>query len=545
MQAAPAMRTPIRGGRLVIAQKAEPKTLNPLLSRDIPSREVLGCLSADLISIDRQTQTAEPVLAESWRVSPDGLHYTIKLRPGLHFSDGQPFDADDVVFSFTVFLDDKVHAVQRDPLIINGKLITVVKLDARTVRVDLPALYAPAERIFDSVPMLPRHLLERPYSDGKLSQVWNLNTKPESMAGMGPFRVKEYKAGEHILLERNPYYWKPHQPYLDELEFLFVGDEDAQIARFVSGETDILNRVSARNVGLLRARGMTVQDLGPSLEYNVLVFNLTPQASPAAKEWFQQKAFRQAVSAAIDRDSIVQLVYGGLASPLSGHVSPGNRAWVNANLPAAKQSLDRAKQLLKNSGFTWNDQGELHDRTGRRVEFTIATAASSQERSAMAPLVQDDLKKLGMKVEIASLEFRSMVDRVLNTHQYDTAIMGLGGGDPDPEFESNVWRSDGGMHIWNPGETSPGSAWEAEIDKLMTEQAVERSYPKRRKLYDQVQQIIADEVPIICLASPHVLVAARPHVQNFRPVIFDHYTLWNVDELFIQQPKAKEQPTAR
>ena len=183
-------RAPSRGGKLVVGQEAEPKTLNPLFALDDPSKEVIGRLTADLISIDRQTQTAKPALAEWCHVSLDGLHYTIRLRSGLRFSDGHPFDADDVVFSLQVSLDEKVHAMQRDLLIIHGKPLSVVKMDAHTVRFDLPAVYGPGERLFDSVPMLPRHLLERAYQEGKLSEMWGLDTKPEEMAGMGPFRVK-------------------------------------------------------------------------------------------------------------------------------------------------------------------------------------------------------------------------------------------------------------------------------------------------------------------------------------------------------------------
>jgi len=463
----------------------------------------------------------------------------------LRFSDGQPFSADDVVFSFQVYLDEKVHAVQRDPLMIHGKALSVTKVDSRTVRIDLPGRYAPGERMFDSLPMLPRHLLETAYQEGKLNQVWSLSTKPEAMAGLGPFRVKEYRAGERLVLERNPFYWKAPEPYLDEIVFLFVGDEDAQIARFLTGEADLVNRVSARNVPLLRARGVTVEDLGPSLEYNVLLFNLTKDANPGPREWFQVKAFRQAVSAAIDRDGIVRLVYGGLASQLTSQVSPGNKVWMNPKLTPEKQSAERAKQLLRGSGFAWNDAGELHDGHGKIVEFTIATAASSQERSAMATMIQADLKAIGMRVQIVPLELRSMADRILNTHQYDTAVMGLGGADPDPMFETNVWKSDGGMHVWNPGEKAPATSWEAEIDRLMDEQASELKQEKRRELYNRVQEIVAEEMPLICLTSPHVLVAVQPRVRNLRPTIFDHYTLWNSDELFVADAKTKERSAGR
>src|SRR6266481_8260389 len=122
-----------RGGRLVVSLRAEPKTLNPLTAADAPSREVIGAMQADLVHINRATQLTEPALAQSWKVSPDGLEYTLILRKGLRFSDGQPFDADDVLFTFRVYLDENVHATQRDLLIIGGKPITVRKVDAWTI----------------------------------------------------------------------------------------------------------------------------------------------------------------------------------------------------------------------------------------------------------------------------------------------------------------------------------------------------------------------------------------------------------------------------
>src|SRR5262249_27562115 len=154
-----------------------------------------------------------------------------------------PFDADDVIFSFQVYLDEKVHSPQRDLLVVGGKPISAEKVDPYTVRFTLAQPYAAAERIFDSVAMLPKHLLETSYKSGSFSQAWGLTAPVNQIAGLGPFCVKQYIAGQKIVLERNPYYWKADQnknrlPYLDELVFLFVGNEDAQVLRFQSGETD-------------------------------------------------------------------------------------------------------------------------------------------------------------------------------------------------------------------------------------------------------------------------------------------------------------------
>src|SRR5580698_4178387 len=175
------------GGTLVAAQRSEPKTLNPVTAADAPSREVIGRLTADLIHINRASQETEPALAKSWSVSKNGRVFTLKLRRGLRFSDGQPFDADDVVFSFQIYLDDKIHSPQRDLLVVGGKPMEVQKVDQYTVRFTLAQPYAAAERIFDSLAILPRHFLDQPYKDGKFAQAWALTSSPTEIAGMGPF----------------------------------------------------------------------------------------------------------------------------------------------------------------------------------------------------------------------------------------------------------------------------------------------------------------------------------------------------------------------
>jgi peptide/nickel transport system substrate-binding protein len=537
------------GGQIVVALRSEPKTLNPVLATDISSRDVIRCLTADLIHINRSTLKTEPALAESWKVSRDGRVYTLKLRQGVLFSDGEPFNADDVVFSFRVYMDPKIHSPQRDQLVIDGKPINVEKLDDETVRFTLAEPYAAAERLFDSLAILPRHLLEKAYLSGKFSQVWQLTTSPAEFAGLGPFRLKEYVPGVRVVLEKNPYYWKEDRagtrlPYLDRIVFLFVDSEDAQVMRFQSGDTDVLSRFDAADFGVFSRAGATrgyhLFDVGPGLEYNFLFFNLNDLASKdlpqieAKQAWFRDVRFRQAVSAAIDREAIVRLVYGGRAAPLWGPVTPGDKLWIDNSIPHPPQSLERARELLKTAGFTWNAAGALIGPRGKPVEFSILTTSSNAQRSKMATLIQDDLSHLGMNVHIVPLEFRAVVDRLLDTHSYEAAIMGLANGDTDPNPEMNVWLSNGSTHLWHPDQAKPATAWEGEIDRLMEEQLVTMNYGKRKQLYDRVQQILSEQMPLICLASPDILVGAKNRVANFHPAILDPYALWNVDQLYVQ-----------
>ncbi len=537
------------GGRLVIAMRSEPKTLNPVLAQDVASRDVIRCLTADLIDINRVSQKTEPALAKSWTVSPDGKRYTLQLRRGLRFSDGQPLDADDVIFSFQVYLDEKIDSPQRDLLVVGGKPIVVQKVDQYTVRFEMSQPYAAAERLFDGFAILPRHLLEGVYRKGNFSEAWNVSMSPTEFAGLGPFRLKEYVPGQRIVLERNPYYWKQDKsgnrlPYLDQIVFLFVASEDAQVIRFQAGDADILTRFSAENFAVLEkqqaAKHYHLDDLGAGLEYNFFFFNLNAVDAKALPEiarkqaWFQDKRFRQAVSAAIDRDSIVRLVYNGRATPLWTQVTPGNHLWIDPSIPHPAISVAHARELLQSAGFSWKSDGALVDSHGSPVEFSILTSSSNAQRVKIATLIQDDLSKLGMNVQIASLEFHTMVDRLLTTHDYEAAVMGLVSGDADPTSEMNVWMSNGDTHLWHPNQAKPSTPWETEMDRLMQQQLVTLDYTKRKHLYDRVQEIVADELPIICLVSPNILVGASNRVGNFHAAILDPYTLWNIDQLYIQ-----------
>jgi peptide/nickel transport system substrate-binding protein len=537
------------GGNLSVGGRAEPKTFNPVIATDAVSREITGRLMADLIEINRSSQQTEPALAKSWKISPDGRTFTLQLRKGIRFSDGLPFDADDVVFSFALYLDENVDSPQRDLLIIDGKPLTVTKVDQYTVKFTLPRPYAAAERLFDGLAMLPRHLLEKPYRDGKFVQTWSLNAAPAEIAGLGPFRLKQYVPGQRVVLERNPYYWKvdgknERLPYLDEMTFLFVGSEDAQVMRFEAGETSVISRLSSENYNLLaRERDRNhaqLADMGPSLEYNFLVFNQNNLSGKhldgivAKQKWFRELKFRQAVSAAIDRDSIVRLVYGTRGAALWGNVGPGNKLWTNNALPRPQRSLDNARTLLKSAGFSWNQAGQLLDPSGAQVEFSIVTSSSNTQRMKMATLLQHDLSDLGMQIHVAPLEFRGLIDRVFQSFDYEAAIMGLGGGDADPNPEMNVWTSSGTSHLWHLHETEPATAWEREVDTLMQQQMVTLDYAKRKRLYDRVQELIAQQLPFIFLATPNILAAADPRVGNFHPAVLDPYTLWNADELYIR-----------
>jgi peptide/nickel transport system substrate-binding protein len=541
------------GGQVVVALRAEPRTLNPVTALDSPSREVIRRTIADLIHINRETQQTEPGLARSWKVSADGRRYTLALRRGIRFSDGDPFDADDVVFSFQVYLDEKVGSTNRDFLIVEGQPIAVRKIDPYTVEFTLAQPYAAAERLFDSIAMLPQHQLAAAYKEGRLAESWGLRTPAAAMAGLGPFRYREYVPGQRIVLERNPFYWKADRagnklPYLDRLVFLFVPSEDAQVVRFQSGDADIVTRMGAPNFELLSREQRTAKyelfDVGASLNYTFLFFNQTSVESRGLAEvarkqaWFRRLPFRQAVSLAVDRDALVRLVYRGRATALWGHLPPGNKLWVNRSLPRPRRSVEEARRLLRGAGFTWTADGTLVDEKAQPVEFTIATNTGNAERLQIATIIQDDLKQLGMRARVVTLELRALLDRVMTTYDYDAVVLALGGGDVDPNSELNLWLSSGSQHLWSMGQAQPATAWEREVDTLMRKQISVLDRAARKRLYDRVQALVLENLPIVSLVSPNILVGAKRGLGNFRPTILEHHALWNVEELFWRERRS-------
>ncbi len=535
------------GGRLVSSLRSEPKTFNPLLARDSASRTVIDLLMADLVHINRRTHLTEPSVARSWSVSEDGRRYTLELRRGLRFSDGHPLDADDVLFSFEVYLDAKVAAPQRNLLIIGGEPVRVRKEGPYRVVFELAQPYGAGERIFDLVAILPRHLLEKPYREGQWPRVWGPGTPAGEVVGLGPFRLKEYVPGERVLLEKNPYYWKTDSsggrlPYLDEILFLVVASEPAEVMRFRSGDTQLISGMSAQSYAAMEREGAQtsyrLHDAGPGLEYTFLFFNLNDgggrKVASRKQSWFRQAGFRRAISSAIDRRSIVDLVYGSRAAVLSSHVTPGNRLWYDSSASPGRYDLSEAREQLRSAGFTWSASGSLQDAEGP-VEFSLLTSAGNVARSMIATIVQDDLRKVGIEVRVVTVDFAALMDRVFETSDYEAALLTFGSSDVDPTAELATLLSSGEMHVWHLGQKRPATEWEAEIDRLMLQQMTSTDSAERKRLYNRVQEIVAEELPIIPLVSPHILVGAHRRLGNVQPAVLAPYALWNAEQLYFRQ----------
>src|SRR6185437_2433052 len=427
---------------LIVPLNSEPQTFNPAFATDSASQLLASLTMADLMHINPRTLAVEPALAQSVEHrSP--RQWIVHLRPNVRFSDGVPMSAEDVAFSFRVYTDAKLSPPQRDLLTSNGKTVECKVLDATSVELDLPAPMAVGDRLFDSLWILPRHLLLSAFQGGHLDQAWGLGTAAVSMAGLGPFRIESYQPGREVALTRNPQYWRRDAagtplPYLARLRLPIVADPNLRLTLFARGQVDGLDAISSGEFAHLEGNACCrLLDAGAGLNAETMVLNQAPAdaAAPAAipRAWFRMVAFRRAISLAIDRANLVTNVFGGHAAPLATLTSPSNKAWAESAF-ASMQDLSGARKQLQQAGVSWKG-GLLLAPGGRPVAFSLIVPASNAARSQIAVYLQEDLRKLGMTVQVVPLEFTSYVDRLQRRDDFEAALVGIQIPDADPNVE--------------------------------------------------------------------------------------------------------------
>ena len=543
------------GGRLTLVADGAPRTFNPLLASDGASDELVHLLFGSLVNLDLATQEPGPGLAVSWSVAPDQKTWTFKLRRGVRWSDGWPFTADDVVFTWNqVMYNPKFNQLTYDVFRIGGKNFTVSRVDELTVRVVTPEVFAPMLEFFGSVPILPIHAIGPALKERPFPWVYALDTPPGRVAGCGPFRVKESKAGQFVLLERNPEYWVVDKegrrlPYFDEV-LLVPGGRGAESLLFLNGKSDAAERVRHDDYDMFKQAATNARvrlvELGVGAEQDFLWFNLNtgsdilgkPFVSPAKLKWFRDKRFRQAVSCAIDRERLAREVYGGRAQPIHGIVSAESRKWNNPDIPRYAYEPARARALLAEIGIQdRRGDGTMKDANGNRIEIVFNSNVENPTRAKCAALMAEDLQKLGVKLVYQTLVFEALVDKVNKTFDYECVLMGLTGGGGDPASQMNVLKSSDELHQWFPRQKTPSTDWEARVDQLMDAQMRTLDFAQRKKSFDEVQAILAEELPMIYTVAPFAFAAIRSDVGNVRPSILTPYRrTWNAGELYFKKP---------
>jgi peptide/nickel transport system substrate-binding protein len=497
--------------------KYDPRTFDPALVDDQASEMVRFLTGGVLLRVNRVTQQVEPSLASSWTISPDGKLITFRLRDHLRFSDGSALTSTDVVSTLQRVLNPATQAPVAEEFL-DAKSVTVDAADALTVRVHLPQRVVGIGKVFDEIAIEPA---SRP-SQGHVTS--------------GSFFVADYKRGEFVSLARNPNYWRRDSkgtqlPYLSSIKLDILANRDQDELRFLRNQYQLIDSVPAENFSVLAQKApRAVHDLGPSLNTEQMWFNQSPAAPIPMfeKAWFTSRAFRNAVSLALRRSDLARIAYDGHATPANGFISPANKIWYNQSLPPVQENINAALTLLAKDGFR-KLNGALVDHDDHPVTFSLLTNAGNHAREKMASLIQQDLAAIGIKVNVVTLDFPALIDRLMHTQNYEAALLGLSNVEPDPSSMMNVWLSSSPNHQWNPSEKTPATPWEAEIDRLMNAQAVAATDAERKRSVDRVQQIISEEQPFIYLVYPNVLYAVSPSLSNVQLTVLQPGIVSNID----------------
>lgn len=521
-----------------------PKTFNPWASTDNTSSELSRLMFDSLFEDDPDTGDVTPHLAKSFEILDGGKRILVKLRDGIKWSDGKSITADDVVFTWNEIVFKGLEGGGFESLcLIDGRFPTVSKIDDKTIEFKTHIVFAPFLRQISYAPA-PKHIFEPIIKSAKSKdeakktflQFWGADTNPDNFVTSGPYKLKRYIQGERVEFSKNPNYFivnteNKQLPYLEKIVFSIVQDPTLELFKFLAKEIDTVS-IRGEDVSLVKKleekrKNFTTVNLGPSSGTEFLVFNLGYKGKE--KEWFDNVNFRQAVSHAVDRVGIVDNVLAGVGKPLFTSESLAS-IYLNKNLANGyPQNFQISKEYLKKGGFKWNENGELLDSKNQRVEFTILTNAENAIRQSIGVIIQDDLKKLGIKVNLRPIDFNTLIVKS-DSGDWQGIIIGLTGGFFEPNGGSNVWRLSGRLHLFDNSKHKPRD-WEVEIDKIFNDATKVVEFEKRKKLYDRFQEIAYEQLPFIYLTSPIRITAYQNTLGNVRPTIYGG-VIYNLESIY-------------
>lgn len=557
------------GGTMISTTPGDIATLNPFVAEDYSSAVMISHLQSKLVTVDPNDGSIIPSLAKSWDISEDGLVYTFYIRKGVCWSDGNPFTAHDVQFTWDTAFMPKIDPETGEPVIneetgrteykyttrmqfqqtINGKLVKVDALDDYTVRFTLPERYAPFLVFGGLEDILPKHQLEGPAKDGTLMDQWNLQTaknEPWKILSLGMFVLESYRPGERLVFRRNPNYWKVNNQkerlaYVDRMIVKIVPDYDAGNIAFLQGHIDF-EEIKSDNYTLTQDNqekfDYTVFDNGPSTSSNFIWFNLNPgkndngepYVEPHKFTWFSDKRFRKAIQHGINRPGIINGVYFGRANLLHSLESRKNKFWYNENIKTYDYDPAKSMELLREAGFQKRGD-KLYGPEGNPVKFSLMTNQSNGLRTEMATVFKENMAELGIHVDLQFLDFNNIIIRTSDSFDYDACMLGFRGGNPEPFSGKDIYMSGGRLHQWYPEQPEPATEWEARIDELMIELGRQSEPLVRQKLYHEVQAILAEELPMIFLVTENEYIGYKNRWQNIQPTSLGGVT-WNLESLW-------------
>jgi len=497
------------GGQLVYGSLQEPDTLNPLLSDLLATAEVGSLIFSGLLITNDKGEwmpdlaTEVPTL-QNGGMSRDGLTVIYKLRQGITWHDGSPFTADDVKFTWQIIMNSKINIVPRDGY---DKIKGIDTPDKYTVVVRFKEYYTGYLTLFSTI--LPKHALEAVGDINKAA----FNRSP---IGTGPFKFKEWRLAEAVVVEANSAYFRG-KPNLDTIVYKVIPDSNIMLSQLKAGEVDIVSNVAFAQLDQIKDIAGMQANITPNMIWEHLDFNLD-------NALFQDVRVRQAIALGIDKQALIANVLKSTASPAVGDQSPLSWGY-NAEVKQDVRDVNAARELLVQAGWKLGDDG-VFAKDGRKLAFSLAFPTGNKSREIVASVIGQQLKEVGIAVEIRPIDTKVFFDDVLKKRSFETAMYAwVAGIDPN---NLSLWHSKRIPSSKNgyEGQNYPG--WRnAEIDSLTEQGAYTIDIEGRRQIYFRIQDIIVQEHPVIPLYFRCNIEAVKSSVVNFRSNPTPAGNLWN------------------
>ncbi|MDO8281962.1 MAG: peptide-binding protein [Thermodesulfovibrionia bacterium] len=488
-----AIYEPAYGDTFVEGSIGEPSILIPMLAGDSASHSVAGMIFNGLVKYDIDL-SVKGDLAESWEVSPDGLVITFHLRKNVRWTDGVEFTADDVMFGYKTIIDEKTPTPYKEDFL---QVKKAEVLDKYIFRVTYEKPFAPALTSWGNLIILPKHLLE-----GKDITKVDFARSP---IGMGQYKFNRWTSGQDVRLTSNEDYFEG-RPYIDQYIYKIIPDPATMFLELQSQGVDMMGLTPIQytkqtETALFKKNFQKFRY--PVFSYTYMGFNLKFPL-------FSDVRVRKAIAYAVDKKELVDVVLLGLGKPATGPYVP--ETWpYNPDVTKYEYNKDKALSLLKDAGWSDSDSDGILDKDGKPFEFTILSNMGNQQRMNAATIIQQKLKKIGIRVEIRAVEWSTFINEFIDKRRFQAVILGWSIGiDPD---QYDIWHSS------KTGEKEFNfvSYSNPEVDALLEKGRRTFDIEERKKSYFRIQDILADEVPYLFLYVPEATPIVHSRFKGIKP----------------------------
>lgn len=527
------------GGVYRYSGLSDPRTFNPIVSAEI--QDFLGIiddLGAVLLKRGPDSDAWLPYGASSYEVSQGGTVVDMVLRDGIKWSDGSDVTVQDYYIRYLIETDPEAGSNSYDSWFLNDVQIRLEITGENTLRFTFPGPDRQAFPVAALLP-LPDKIFGEAYRSGgaaAATALWGTESDPAAVLTTGPFRATVFAPGERIVFERNPYFgeWNVDEqgnalPYLDGLQVTIVTDQDAALNLYLAGQLDTFNPRNLDDIGVINVAiqngdidALVYEAVAPVASSQLITLNWNLASKPQLEAAFRNVNFRRGLAHLLDRETMIELVYGGNASPMYTGVYLVNNWWVNNDVPTYDFDPEVALEYFARAGFTRGADGLLRNADGFSPSFTLATNAGNNQREQIIQIFADSAREVGLEITTTPMDFNLMVDQLFSTgddRPFEAILIGLSGGSRDWPFSDNVYLSSGSLHMYNTS-GAPISGQEALIDQLTKTGRQTLDDEAAREIGYRIQQAEAENLGILWTISPMANYSWLNRVRGEHPIEF-------------------------